>query len=45
VQWTFGADGTALFRLAVKAGRAGLGRAFRDAVTELDRRLARQGQV
>jgi hypothetical protein len=40
VQWTFAADGTALFRLAVKAGRAGLGRAFRDAVTTLDRRLA-----
>jgi len=44
VRWTFGADGTALFRLAVKAGRAGLGRAFREAVTQLDRRLARQPQ-
>jgi len=39
VRWTFAADGTALFRLAVKASRAGLGRAFRDAVTTLDRRL------
>jgi len=43
VQWTFAADGTALFRLTVKAARAGLGRAFRDAVISLDRRLARQG--
>jgi hypothetical protein len=42
VQWTFAADGTAPFRLVVKAARAGLGRAFRDAVTSLDRRLARQ---
>jgi hypothetical protein len=41
VQWTFAADGTALFRLVVQAARAGLGRAFRDAVTSLDRRLAR----
>ena len=40
VQWTFAADGTALFRSALKLGRAGLGRAFRDAVTALDRRLA-----
>ena len=43
VQWTFAADGTALFRLTVKAARAGLGRAFRDAVISLDRRLARKG--
>ena len=41
VQWIFAADGTAPFRLVVKAARAGLGRAFRDAVTSLDRRLAR----
>ncbi|MFI1561768.1 SRPBCC family protein [Streptomyces sp. NPDC020490] len=41
VRWTFAADGTAPFRLVVKAARAGLGRAFRDAVTSLDRRLAR----
>ncbi|MET8285821.1 SRPBCC family protein [Streptomyces sp. NPDC005132] len=40
VQWTFAADGTAPFRVALKVGRAGLGRAFRDAVTALDRRLA-----
>ncbi|WP_406165657.1 SRPBCC family protein [Streptomyces sp. NBC_00996] len=40
VQWTFAADGTALFRAALTLGRAGLGRAFRDAVTALDRRLA-----
>ncbi|MFI0238774.1 SRPBCC family protein [Streptomyces sp. NPDC016845] len=40
VQWTFAADGAALFRVGLKAGRAGLGRAFRDAVGALDRRLA-----
>ena len=40
VQWTFGADGTALFRFVVKAARAGLGRAFRDAVISLDGRLS-----
>jgi uncharacterized protein YndB with AHSA1/START domain len=40
VQWTFAADGSAPFRFALKLGRAGLGRAFRDAVTALDRRLA-----
>ncbi|MEU1199426.1 SRPBCC family protein [Streptomyces sp. NPDC005813] len=40
VQWTFAADGTALFRAALTLGRAGLGRAFRDAVTALERRLA-----
>ncbi|MFD8423400.1 SRPBCC family protein [Streptomyces sp. NPDC059466] len=39
VRWTFAADGTAPFRVALKVGRAGLGRAFRDAVTKLDRRL------
>ncbi|MEV6947907.1 SRPBCC family protein [Streptomyces sp. NPDC051172] len=43
VQWTFAADGTAPFRFAVNAARAGLGRAFRDAVRSLDRRLAREG--
>ncbi|GGN09186.1 SRPBCC family protein [Streptomyces fuscichromogenes] len=41
VQWTFAVDGTAPFRLAVRAARSGLGRAFRGAVTELDRRLSR----
>ncbi|MET7982824.1 SRPBCC family protein [Streptomyces sp. NPDC005281] len=40
VQWTFAADGTALFRAALTVGRSGLGRAFRDAVKALDRRLA-----
>ncbi|KOG39867.1 SRPBCC family protein [Streptomyces resistomycificus] len=40
VRWTFAADGSALFRQALTLGRAGLGRAFRDAVTSLDRRLA-----
>ncbi|MFE9644610.1 SRPBCC family protein [Streptomyces sp. NPDC006365] len=40
VQWTWAADGTAAFRFTVKLGRPGLGRAFRDAVTRLDRRLA-----
>ncbi|WP_155059640.1 SRPBCC family protein [Streptomyces blattellae] len=40
VQWTFAADGTAPFRLVLKLARTGLGRAFRDAVTALDRRLA-----
>ncbi len=39
VQWTFAADGTPPFRLVLKLSRAGLGRAFRDAVTALDRRL------
>ncbi|MGC9476691.1 SRPBCC family protein [Streptomyces sp. WG4] len=41
VQWTFAADGTALFRFVLDRARPGLGRAFRDAVTSLDRRLAR----
>ncbi|KAB1988949.1 SRPBCC family protein [Streptomyces triticiradicis] len=40
VQWTFAADGTALFRATLTVGRSGLGRAFRDAVRALDRRLA-----
>lgn len=40
VQWTFAADGPAALRLALKLGRPGLGRAFRDAVTTLERRLA-----
>ncbi|MEU1163636.1 SRPBCC family protein [Streptomyces sp. NPDC005921] len=41
VRWTFAVDGTAPFRFAVRVARAGLGRAFRGAVTELDRRLSR----
>ncbi|MFE1289353.1 SRPBCC family protein [Streptomyces sp. NPDC058751] len=40
VQWTFAADGTAVFRAALTMGRSGLGRFFRGAVTALDRRLA-----
>jgi uncharacterized protein YndB with AHSA1/START domain len=40
VRWTFAADGTVPFRLVLPLARAGLGRAFRDAVTSLDRRLA-----
>ncbi|MEV6167018.1 SRPBCC family protein [Streptomyces sp. NPDC051954] len=40
VQWTFAADGTPPFRMVLKLARTGLGRAFRDAVTALDRRLA-----
>ncbi|MFJ8532042.1 SRPBCC family protein [Streptomyces sp. NPDC093591] len=40
VRWTFAVDGTAPFRFTVGLARPGLGRAFRDAVTSLDRRLA-----
>ncbi|MBK3580326.1 SRPBCC family protein [Streptomyces sp. MBT65] len=40
VQWTFAADGTAVFKGVVRVARPGLGRAFREAVTALDRRLA-----
>ncbi|MGW0701069.1 SRPBCC family protein [Streptomyces sp. NPDC002867] len=43
IQWTFAADGPAPLRLALLLGRAGLGRAFRDAVRNLDRRLAGPG--
>jgi uncharacterized protein YndB with AHSA1/START domain len=39
VRWTFAVDGTAAFRAVARLGRAGLGRAFRDAVRTLDRRL------
>ncbi|MFD3504039.1 SRPBCC family protein [Streptomyces sp. NPDC058678] len=39
VQWTFAADGPAAFRLALTFARGGLGRAFREAVTSLERRL------
>ncbi|MFI9151523.1 SRPBCC family protein [Streptomyces sp. NPDC053367] len=41
VCWTFAADGTPPFRLALRLARPGLDRAFRDAVTALDRRLTR----
>ncbi|MFJ5558772.1 SRPBCC family protein [Streptomyces sp. NPDC093250] len=40
VRWTMAADGTAPFRVALRAARPGLGRAFRSAVTSLDGRLA-----
>jgi uncharacterized protein YndB with AHSA1/START domain len=40
VQWTFATDGTAAYRLAVKPVRAAQAKAFRDAVSALDRRLA-----
>lgn len=40
VQWTFAADGTAVFRGSVRVARPGLGRAFKGAVAALDRRLA-----
>jgi uncharacterized protein YndB with AHSA1/START domain len=43
VQWTFAADGSAVFRSALKSARGGLGHAFRGAVTALDRRLTAQG--
>ncbi|MFI5751666.1 SRPBCC family protein [Streptomyces sp. NPDC051644] len=39
VQWTFAAEGSAPFRFALRLGRSGVGRAFRDAVRNLDRRL------
>lgn len=40
VRWTFAADGTGPFRFALRLGRPGMGRAFRDAVRVLDGRLA-----
>ncbi|MEV7404466.1 SRPBCC family protein [Streptomyces sp. NPDC091267] len=39
VQWTFAADGSALFRFTMGRGRAAMGKAFRDAVRNLGRRL------
>jgi uncharacterized protein YndB with AHSA1/START domain len=39
VRWTFATEGTAAYRLAVKAVRGGQARAFRDAMTSLERRL------
>ncbi|MFD7437952.1 SRPBCC family protein [Streptomyces sp. NPDC059861] len=41
VQWTFAADGPPPFRAALRLARPGLGRAFRNAVAALDRRLTR----
>lgn len=40
VRWTFAADGPAPFRFALMLARPGLGRAFRESVRALDRRLA-----
>ncbi|MFD9353072.1 SRPBCC family protein [Streptomyces sp. NPDC060031] len=40
VRWTFAADGSAPFRLALTAARPGLGHSFRTAVRALDLRLA-----
>ncbi|WP_335933051.1 SRPBCC family protein [Streptomyces sp. PTD5-9] len=40
VRWTFAADGSGPFRFALRLGRSGMGRAFRDAVRGLDGRLA-----
>ncbi|MER6470785.1 SRPBCC family protein [Streptomyces collinus] len=40
VRMTFALDGTAAFRLVCRLVRPGVGRAFRDAVKALDRRLA-----
>jgi uncharacterized protein YndB with AHSA1/START domain len=40
VRWTFATDGTAAYRLAMKPVRAAQAKAFRDAVTALDRGLA-----
>ncbi|GGX21166.1 SRPBCC family protein [Streptomyces chryseus] len=40
VRWTFAAAGPAPFGTALRLVRPGLGRAFRDAVRTLDRRLA-----
>ncbi|GGU09614.1 SRPBCC family protein [Streptomyces coeruleorubidus] len=40
VRWTFATDGTAAYRLALRPVRAAQAKAFRDAVTALDRRLA-----
>ncbi|MCX4774546.1 SRPBCC family protein [Streptomyces sp. NBC_01260] len=43
VQWTFAADGSALFRFTMRRGRAAVGRSFRDAVRNLGRRLSAAG--
>ncbi|MFF7790806.1 SRPBCC family protein [Streptomyces sp. NPDC007991] len=39
VRWTFATDGTAAYRLAMRPVRTAQSKAFRDAVTALDRRL------
>ncbi|MFF3937137.1 SRPBCC family protein [Streptomyces phaeofaciens] len=43
VQWTFAADGPAVFRAGLRLAGPGLGRSFRGAVTALDRRLRTAG--
>ncbi|RST06341.1 SRPBCC family protein [Streptomyces sp. WAC05374] len=40
VRWTMAAEGTAPFRVVMRLGRSGVGRSFRDAMRNLDRRLA-----
>ncbi|MFD7441611.1 SRPBCC family protein [Streptomyces sp. NPDC059909] len=40
VRWTMAVDGTAPLRLVMGLARPGVGRSFRDAVRNLDRRLA-----
>ncbi|MFE7357297.1 SRPBCC family protein [Streptomyces sp. NPDC057543] len=40
VRWTLAADGRAPFRFALRLARPGMGRAFQNAVRNLDRRLA-----
>ncbi|WP_327712748.1 SRPBCC family protein [Streptomyces sp. NBC_00464] len=40
VQWTFAADGSPLFRFTLRRARGAVGRSFRDAVGNLDRRLS-----
>lgn len=40
VQWTFAADGSPLFRFTLRRARGAVGRSFRDAVRNLDRRLS-----
>ncbi|MET9963594.1 SRPBCC family protein [Streptomyces sp. NPDC006326] len=42
VRWTFAADGSAAFRIALSASRPGLGHSFRAAVQALDARLPAQ---
>ncbi|KPI20459.1 Polyketide cyclase/dehydrase [Actinobacteria bacterium OK074] len=44
VRWTVAADGPAAFRLLLRVARPGMGQAFRNAVTALERRLAAQGR-
>lgn len=39
VRWTFATDGTAAYRMFIRTVRPAQARAFRDAVTALDRRL------